>query len=65
MGPGQTPSPDVKPDTHQKKIMLCVSWDIEGVVHWELLDAGTTLTAAIYSQQLEKVTVALRQKRPL
>ena len=44
--------------------MLSVSWDIEGVVHWELLDAGTTLTAAIYSQQLEKVAVALRQKRP-
>ena len=65
VGPGQTPIPDVKPDTHQKKIMLCVFWDIEGVVHWELLDAGTTLTAAIYSQQLEKVAVALRQKRPL
>ena len=45
--------------------MLCVFRDIEGVVQWQLLDAGTTLTAAIYSQQLEKVAVALRQKRLL
>ena len=64
VGPGQTPSPDVEPDTHQKKILLCVFRDIEGVVHWKL-NARTTLTTALYSQQLEKVVVALRQKRPL
>ena len=59
----QTSSPDEKPDT---VLRLCsVFWDIEGEMHWEQLEAGTTLTTAIYSQQLGKVAVALRQKRLL
>lgn len=44
--------------------MLCVWWDIEGVLYWELLDSKTTLTAAVYTQQLDRLATAIAEKRP-
>jgi histone-lysine N-methyltransferase SETMAR len=64
VGPAETPSPDPKLDPHRKKLMLCVLWDLEGVIYWELLDSKTTLTAAVYSQQLDRLAEAVRTKRP-
>jgi len=64
VGPGSTPSPDVKPEVHQHKIMLCVWWDMEGVIYWELLDDKATLNAALYSQQLDLLAAAVAAKRP-
>lgn len=64
VAPGEKPSPDPKPDPHRKKLMLCVWWDLEGVIYWEFLDKKLTLTAAVYSQQLDRVAEAVRRKRP-
>ena len=61
VGPAETPFPDSKLDPHRKKLMLCVWWDLEGVIYWELLDSKTTLTAAVYSQQLDRLA---KVKRP-
>jgi len=41
--------------------MLCVWWDQEGVIYYELLKSGETVNA---HQQLIKLHRALREKRP-
>ena len=45
------------------KMMLCVRWDQEGVIYYELLKPGETVNAHRY-QQLIKLHRALREKRP-
>jgi len=47
-----------------RKTMLCVWWDQEGVVYYELLKPGETVNAHHYHQQLIKLHRALREKRP-
>ncbi|XP_065653049.1 histone-lysine N-methyltransferase SETMAR-like [Hydra vulgaris] len=44
-----------KTSIHQQKVLLCVWWNISGIVHYELLPSGQTITAEIYSAQLDKV----------
>ncbi|GFV66190.1 histone-lysine N-methyltransferase SETMAR [Trichonephila clavipes] len=53
-----------KPAMHPRKIMLCVWWTCREVVHYELLPTDLTVTADLYSQQLERVQQALHQKEP-
>jgi histone-lysine N-methyltransferase SETMAR len=60
----EVPQPEPKPDPHQKKIMLSVWWDYKGVIYHELLAPGTTVTAALYCTQLDRLHVAVQQKRP-
>ena len=36
VAPGDMPNPRVKPDLHPRKIMICIWWDWEGMVHWEM-----------------------------
>lgn len=62
--PGCRPQPEPKPDLHPMKIMVCVWWDMKGIVHWELLPRGTTIDADYYCEQLERVQDALRKRRP-
>jgi histone-lysine N-methyltransferase SETMAR len=64
VGPGSTPSPDVKPDVHEHKIMLCVWWDMEGPIYWEVLDDKVTVNAALYTQQLDRLAAAVAENRP-
>src|SRR5215813_7550181 len=53
-----------RPPMHPRKIMLCVWWTSRQIVHYELLRMGQTVTADLYSQQLERVQQALEQKEP-
>ena len=48
-----------KPDLHPKKVMLCVWWTINGPIYWELLPAGQTITADVYSRQLRDLKKAV------
>ena len=61
---GQTPLPTAKPGLHPKKIMLSIWWDMSGVVYWELLEPNTTITADLYSNQLDRLKEALVKSRP-
>lgn len=54
-----------KPDKHCKKQMLCVWWSMRGIVHWELLEPGTSVNAKKYRQQLKSVETALKALRAL
>jgi histone-lysine N-methyltransferase SETMAR len=64
LDPGQNPFPNVKPDMHPKKIMLFIWWDMKGVIYFELSDINLTITANVYSQQLQRLNEVLSQKRP-
>ncbi|CAJ0962727.1 unnamed protein product, partial [Mesorhabditis belari] len=62
-GASEKPESDPKPDLHQKKFMLSVFWDMEGVVYWKLLDSKATVNAIKYSEQLGKVNESLKKNR--
>ena len=64
VGRNQVPLPTPKPELHQKKVMLSVWWDVQGVVYWELLPSNTTITAEVYCAQLENLKLELETHRP-
>ena len=50
-----------KPELHQKKVMLTV-WSSEiGLIHYSFLNAGETITAEKYCQQMDEMHQKLRQ----
>jgi histone-lysine N-methyltransferase SETMAR len=51
----EQPADVAKQDLHPKKVLLSVWWSINGVVHWELMCEGETITAEVYARQLEAV----------
>ena len=60
----QKPLRDVKPDLHPKKIMLCIWWDMSGVIYFELLRNNEMITADVFSQQLQRLSEVPLRKRP-
>jgi histone-lysine N-methyltransferase SETMAR len=59
LGSGQIGVPTPKPESHPKKVLLSVWWGIKGVIHWELMPSGTTVTAEVYCRQLETLAEKL------
>jgi len=53
-----------KLNIHSSKLMLCIWWDQEGVVHYELLPPNETITGDQYRLQLMRLKRALKEKRP-
>lgn len=62
--PGQKPKAVPKQDRFGKKIMLCVWWNFEGIIHFEVLPEGQTITAELYSAQLDRMYQQLAIKYP-
>ena len=52
-----------KPEFHRKKVILCVWWDIKGVVYYEVLKPKEKINADLYSKQLVSLSSALESKR--
>ena len=44
--------------------MLCVWWDQRGIIYYELLKPGETVTTVRYQQQMMTLGQELRAKRP-
>jgi len=44
--------------------MLCIWWNQEGFVYYELLKPGDSITDVRYRLQLIRLSCALREKRP-
>ena len=61
--PAQPSTSSSRPNRFGRKTMLCVWWDQEGVIYYELLKPSETVNAHRY-QQLIKLHHALREKRP-
>ena len=64
LSPKKKPTPRVKQDLHPRKTILCVWWDWEGIIHYELLERNQTVNAELYVQQMERLKTAIQEKRP-
>ncbi|KMQ92519.1 transposase [Lasius niger] len=53
-----------KRNIHGHKTLLCIWWDQEGVLYYELLRPNETVTSDRYQQQLCRLSDELMQKRP-
>jgi len=66
--PGQSlPSTSIStpwPNIHGSKIMLCIWWNQKGLVVYELLQPGDSITGDRYRLQLIRLSRVLRKKRP-
>jgi histone-lysine N-methyltransferase SETMAR len=61
---GEPAKPVVKLDRFQKKVMLCVWWNFEQVIHFEILYDGGTTNSDIYCDQLDQMYKSLLVKYP-
>lgn len=61
----ERPLPTPKPTLSLRKVLLCIWWDCSGIVHYELLKPGETVTADLYCQQLQRLQSALIEKDQL
>lgn len=62
--PDEPPQKVPKTDLHPRKVLLCIWWARFGVVHYELLKCGQTITADVYCAQLQRVHEAALKSRP-
>jgi hypothetical protein len=44
--------------------MLCIWWDMEGSIHYELLESKLTVTLERHCQQLRRLEEEIQKKRP-
>ena len=63
--PGQPSTSIPQQKIHMKKVLLCIWWDIKGVLYYELLERSQTVTAERYSRQLNTLNEVLDEKRPI
>jgi len=47
-----------------KKLLLCVWWNFERVIHFELIPNGVVVDVDLYCVQLDRMFVKLQQKYP-
>lgn len=62
--PGHASTSSARPNIHAAKVMLCIWWDQDGVIYYELLKPNETITGEHYRTQLMRLSRALREKRP-
>lgn len=62
--PGQSTESTSKRPVHCKKVMLCIWWDIKGVLYHELLQPGETVNGDLYKDQLQRLSEQIHLKRP-
>lgn len=53
-----------KAKTHQKKTMVTVWWSAAGVIHYNFLEPGQTITAESYCEEIDEMYRKLRQQQP-
>ena len=59
VAPGDTPKLRVKPELHPRKTIICVWWDWESMVHWEMLERNATVNKELYIAQLHLISEAV------
>ena len=52
-----------KTKTSPKKDMLSVWWNSMGIVYWELIPVNSTVPAAVYYMQLDRVALVLEESQ--
>lgn len=64
ISPGETVIPQPKAGLHQRKVLLCVWWDMDGIIYYELMNPNQTINKEVYCDQLDRLNQALKEKRP-
>ena len=62
--PGQPTTSTPKRNIHSSKVMLCIWWDMKGVLYYELLHPNETVNSDRYSQQLIRLNQEIERNRP-
>lgn len=60
----ESPKPTPKRSIHQKKLMVNVWRSSAGVGHYKFIKQGSSITAEIYCNQLDKMMLKLKGKQP-
>ena len=60
----ESPKHTPKRNIHQKKLMVTVWWSSAGVIHYDFMKPGSTITAEIYCNQLDEMMQKLKEKQP-
>jgi histone-lysine N-methyltransferase SETMAR len=60
----ETPKHMPKPSLHPKKTMVTVWWSMAGVIHYDFLKPGETITAVKYCSEIEAMHQKLAEKHP-
>lgn len=53
-----------KRERFSKKLLLCVWWNFEGVIHFEVLENNVVIDADLYCVQLDRMYMKLKEKYP-
>jgi hypothetical protein len=61
---GQLPVPVAKREQFEKKALLCVWWNYERLIYYELVPGGRMINVEVYSQQLQKMYTGFLEKYP-
>ncbi|XP_015604617.1 histone-lysine N-methyltransferase SETMAR-like [Cephus cinctus] len=61
---GEATQTVAKPGITVRKVLLCIWWDWKGIIYYELLPYGQTLNSDLYCHQLDRLKLAIDQKRP-
>lgn len=64
VNPGEPSKSIAKSNIHGQKLLLCIWWDFKGVIYYELLKPGATITAERYKLQLMRLSDEIEIKRP-
>ena len=59
--PGHALTSSAKPNIHCSKLLLCISWDRQGVIYYELLKTNDTITRDRYRLQLMLESILKRK----
>lgn len=62
--PGQPTTSTPKRNAFGKKMLLCIWWDELGVLYYELLQPGETVTGERYALQLNRLAEKIQKERP-
>jgi len=60
----EPPGKVAKRDIHSKKTMVTVWWSMSGVIYYEFLKQGKTITSDVYCEQLDKMNEKLKIQQP-
>lgn len=64
VSPNQPAVPTPRSSMMQTKIMISVWWDMRGIILLDVLPNNVTVNSAVYCKQIDKLVVALKDKRP-
>ncbi|GJQ72694.1 hypothetical protein Trydic_g1351 [Trypoxylus dichotomus] len=62
--PGELVPSKPKRNNHGLKVMLCIWWDVRGIVYYELLKPSETINFQLYRHQLVCFKQTIQEKRP-